>query len=164
MSFSDPPRAFLLIGLGSNEPGPLGSPRETLQWAVRRLNEHLDRLVESSVYHTRPQHRADQPWYYNQVVAGYTCVTPRRLLSILNRLEAIAGRDRDREARFGPRSLDMDILTWGSIVIASPDLAIPHPRMHMRRFVLEPLLEVAPTAKDPRTGKLWSSFTQVWTR
>lgn len=148
----------LILGLGANRAGPIGPPEATLQWATEQLREFFGPMTVSPVFYTAPQHRSDQPWYYNQVVAGTTDRGPRRVLRILNHLESVAGRDRSHEVRFGSRTLDLDILMYGNLQVSSTDLVIPHPRMHQRAFVLEPLFHIVPDARDPRSGRLWSSY------
>ncbi|POR05217.1 hypothetical protein AU468_01645 [Alkalispirochaeta sphaeroplastigenens] len=148
----------LFIGLGANTPGPLGGPRETLAWAVSELNHLLEGVSFSSVFFTAPLHYSEQPHYFNQVLRGFSRMGPRNLLRELHRLEKEAGRCRAGVPRFGPRPLDLDILLFGDYTIASVDLQVPHPRMHQRRFVLEPLQELAPAARDPRNGALWRSY------
>jgi 2-amino-4-hydroxy-6-hydroxymethyldihydropteridine diphosphokinase len=92
------------------------------------------------------------------VFVGRTCRGPHRVLEELLRIEAAAGRDRSREIRFGQRTLDLDLLTYGRYVIAAADLQIPHPRMHERSFVMKPLLEITPVGVDPRSGRSWESL------
>jgi 2-amino-4-hydroxy-6-hydroxymethyldihydropteridine diphosphokinase len=80
------------------------------------------------------------------------------MLGTCRAIEARAGRDRAREARFGERTLDIDILLVDEIAISSAYLTVPHPRMHLRRFVLQPLVEIAPDLVDPRDRRLWSTI------
>lgn len=109
-------------------------------------------------------HVRDQPWYCNQVVLGLTAAGPHRLVRALQAVEEKGGRYRATEYRFGPRSLDLDLLVYGDYLISAADLVVPHPRMHLRSFVIDPLLEVAPHARDPRNGRPWAFYRQVWTR
>lgn len=154
----------MAIGLGANVAGPLGPPEDTLRWAVGQLRELLREARVSSLHRTDPQHLLNQPRYCNQVATGLTTLGPHGLLDALYRLEVQGGRDRSREVRFGPRSLDLDILTFGSYVVAASDLHIPHPRMHRRSFVMEPLLELIPHGVDPRSRRTWISYRRGWTR
>ncbi|SIQ00169.1 2-amino-4-hydroxy-6-hydroxymethyldihydropteridinediphosphokinase [Alkalispirochaeta americana] len=149
---------LVLLGLGANTPGPWGGPEETLAWAVSKLTGLLREVSCSSVHYTAPLHYSDQPHYFNQVLRGVSRIGPHGLLYTLRDLEKQAGRCRIGVQRFGPRSLDLDILTFGDYTISSADLQVPHPRMHERRFVLEPLREVAPRARDPRNGAPWASY------
>jgi 2-amino-4-hydroxy-6-hydroxymethyldihydropteridine diphosphokinase len=108
-------------------------------------------LRESGVYETEPLDVADQPWFLNQVIEAETSLFPKQLLTRLKRLEIEMGR---RPARpKGPRAIDIDILLYKDTVVSSPDLAIPHPGMAERRFVLEPLAELAPELRHPKSGK-----------
>jgi len=140
------------LGLGSN----LGDRRGALAGSVAELEREGVHVIErSSVYETEPVGIENQPWYLNQVVAGRTRHAPLELLERCLRIEARFGRDRT-EVRFGPRPLDIDILLYGDRVIALEGLTVPHPRMHERRFVLVPLVEVAPALTDPRTGDAYA--------
>ena len=143
--------------------GPRGEPRETLRWALQELSCGVfpalnGNLRASAMYLTEPQHVRDQPRYINQVITGRTELGPRRLLEAIHGVEKRGGRDRFSEYRFGPRSLDIDLLLYGELVIDSPVLQVPHPRMHLRTFVLEPLVAILPDARDPRSGKRWSEY------
>jgi 2-amino-4-hydroxy-6-hydroxymethyldihydropteridine diphosphokinase len=92
--------------------------------------------------------------FLNTAVSGCYDGGPWELLDEIHRIEAAYGRDRSRERRWGERTLDIDILLFGGLVVAEgPGLEIPHPRLHERRFALEPLLELSPDARDPRTGR-----------
>jgi len=127
-------RAFL--GLGSNVGG---------RWAILRAAVAAlpDVVAVSPVYETEPVGgAAGQPPYLNLVVELDTDRSPRELLEDARRLEAAAGRVRDE--RWGPRTLDVDVLLVGDLVVDEPDLVVPHPRMAGRRFVLAPLADLAP--------------------
>ena len=129
----------IAIGLGAN----LGDARATLDWALQQLHTHpLVTLKQvSSLYRTRPVD-ADGPDYLNAVALLHTSMEPEALLHLLQALERQAGRE--RPYRNAPRTLDLDLLLYGQRVLNSPTLTLPHPRMHQRRFVLEPLAELAP--------------------
>jgi 2-amino-4-hydroxy-6-hydroxymethyldihydropteridine diphosphokinase len=133
-------RAYL--ALGSN----LGDRAAHLQHAVDGLAaaDGVEVVAVSHVYETTPVGGPPQPDYLNAVVAIETDLTPRRLLGLAQDLEAAAARVRGE--RWGPRSLDVDILLVGDSVVSEPDLVIPHPRLHERRFVLVPLADVAPVS------------------
>ena len=142
------PAQQLFLGLGSN----IGNRLEQLDSAVDRLRGILGSLTVSSVYETDPMYVSDQPRFLNLVVAGCSALEPRALLRCTAVIEADAGRRRDPAQVNGPRPLDIDILLYGEHVVATDTLQIPHPRLHERRFVLQPLLEIAPSARDPRNG------------
>ncbi len=132
-------RAFL--GLGSN----LGDREAELARAVAGLP---DVVAVSRLYETEPVGGpAGQGPYLNLVVELDTELDPHRLLEVARRLEAAAGRR--RTVRFGPRTLDVDVLLVGDVVMADEDLVVPHPRMWERRFVVEPLFELAPDLVPP---------------
>jgi 2-amino-4-hydroxy-6-hydroxymethyldihydropteridine diphosphokinase len=140
------------IGMGSNLASTAGDPEATLAFAARRL-ESLGRIVgRSSLYSTEPVGFTEQPRFLNAVVALETELDPHALLDGLLQIEKQYGRDRSAGIRYGPRTLDLDILVFGDQRINEPGLEIPHPRMSERAFVLIPLLELA--SKDQRAGKL----------
>ncbi len=131
-------RAFL--GLGSN----LGDRRAHLRAAVRALP---DVVAVSPVYETQPVGGPDQGAYLNLVVALETDLDARRLLSLCHDVEAMAHRT--REVRWGPRTLDVDVLWVDGEIVDAEDLQVPHPRMWDRRFVLAPLSDLAPDLVAP---------------
>ena len=126
------------LGLGSN----LGDRLATLQAALDGLaaNPGIQVDASSRVYETAPVGGPEQPDYLNAVVRIHTTLTARELLARCQRVESDLGRVRD--VRWGARTIDVDILTFGDWTIDEPDLQIPHPRMHERAFVLLPLLEL----------------------
>lgn len=141
-------RAF--IGLGSN----VGDRRATLAAAVVALDE-LDGVgvvAESSVRETEPWGPVPQPDYLNQVVVVETELVPSELLEQLLSIERSLGRDRVGEIRYGPRTIDLDLLVFGPEVVSGPGLELPHPRIVERLFVLEPLAELEPTLVVPGQG------------
>jgi len=127
------------IGLGSN----LGDREETLRDALARLAE-LGEVRVSSFRETDPVGVTDQPKFVNAVAELSTQLAPRDLLDALLAIERELGRDRSREQRWGPRTLDLDLLLYGGEMIDEPGLTVPHPRLADRRFVLEPLHELVP--------------------
>jgi 2-amino-4-hydroxy-6-hydroxymethyldihydropteridine diphosphokinase len=141
-------RAFL--GLGSN----LGDRRAFLDQAIEALNWGAVSVVaRSSVYETEPVGGpAGQPDFLNQVVEVETTLTPRRLWERCASVETALGRTRQREERWGPRSVDIDVLLYGTEVVEEPDLTVPHPRLKERGFALIPLVEIAPDAVIPGVG------------
>lgn len=137
----------IYLGLGSN----LGDRESQLRAALTSLNNNGVRVVRSaSVYLTEPRDYADQPWFLNTVVQADTELEPQDLLQRCLRIEREAGRNRTTPN--GPRTLDIDIVFYADRVIDLPGLTIPHPRYAGRRFVLEPLAEIAPNLIDPKRG------------
>jgi 2-amino-4-hydroxy-6-hydroxymethyldihydropteridine diphosphokinase len=135
-------RAFL--GLGAN----LGDRRAALRQAVTRLEDEGDVVAVSPLYETDPVGGPEgQGPYLNLVVELATADSPRRLLERCQALEEAAHRV--RTVRFGPRTLDADVLLVGDLVVDEPDLIVPHPRMWERRFVLQPLADLAPELVSP---------------
>jgi len=109
-------------------------------------------LRSSSVYRTAPRYVVDQDDFLNLVAVGETDLAPAELLARTQAVEAGFGRDRSKERRKGPRTLDVDVLLYGGLVIDTPELAVPHPGMTERAFVLVPLAELSPELADPRDG------------
>jgi 2-amino-4-hydroxy-6-hydroxymethyldihydropteridine diphosphokinase len=106
----------------------------------------------SSIYETRPLYVQDQPLYLNAVGEVWSTLEPEQMLARLQHIETEFGRNRSVEVRWGPRTLDLDILLCSDRVIETPELAIPHPLLAERLFVLVPLLELDPDCADPRSG------------
>ena len=131
-------RAFL--GLGSN----IGDRRAALRRAVAAI---ADLVCVSPLYETDPVGGPEQDQYFNIVVELDTAAPARELLALCRRLEAEA--DRRRTVRWGPRTLDVDVLLIDGITVDEPDLAVPHPRMHQRNFVVQPLWAIDPTVEVP---------------
>ncbi len=144
--------AIAYIGLGGNLPSPAGPPATTLAAAVRRLGAIGRVTARSRLYSTEPVGLADQPRFANAVAALETAIGSRDLLDALLAIEREFGRDRRAGIANGPRTLDLDLLLYGNEVVQEPGLEIPHPRLAERAFVLIPLSEIAPEARDPRTG------------
>ncbi len=136
--------SLVYLSLGSN----LGNRLGFLQGGVHALSDLSDTRVTavSSVWETDPQGYADQDAFLNIAVSLETALSPEELLWAIHRIEAAAGRERD--IRFGPRTLDMDILLYEGVVSSTPFLTLPHPRMRERAFVLVPLLEILPEGPD----------------
>ena len=136
-------RAFL--SLGSNR----GDRRSTLEAALRALEVAGDvRIIRrSSLYETAPVGKADQPEFYNLVIEVQTALDPGELLDRCQEVERAFGRV--RQERWGPRTLDLDLLLYDRRAVHTERLTVPHPEMLRRRFVLEPLLEIAPDAVLP---------------
>jgi len=137
------------IALGSN----LGDRQGTLSRAIAEL-EGMGRVVaRSSVYETEPVGYRDQPAFLNAVIALETELEPLPLLRGLLAIENQQGRDRSLGTPKGPRTLDLDLLMLGERVIQGPELTLPHPALPQRRFVLEPLAEIAPGLQHPVSEK-----------
>ncbi|MCA9771028.1 MAG: 2-amino-4-hydroxy-6-hydroxymethyldihydropteridine diphosphokinase [Myxococcales bacterium] len=139
--------ALAFIALGSN----LGDRAAYLQYARASIAELGELKGISGIYETAPVGGPAQGAYLNQVVAVDTAMEPERLLEGIQRIERSAGRE--RRERWGPRTLDLDLLLYGDRVIESERLTVPHPRMHERRFVLSPLADLAPNARNPVHGR-----------
>jgi len=138
-------RAF--VGLGSN----LGERETTLWKALEGLGatEGIEVVAVSSFRETDPVGVVDQPRFVNGAAALETSLRPRELLERLLDVERSLGRDRAVEERWGPRTLDLDLLLYGGESIDEPGLEVPHPRLAERAFVLEPLLELDPDLRLP---------------
>jgi 2-amino-4-hydroxy-6-hydroxymethyldihydropteridine diphosphokinase len=134
--------AEALLALGGN----VGDVRATLARAIAMLCERGDvrLLARSSDYLTPPWGVEDQPPFVNLCIAVDTMLTPQALLALAQAVERAFGRDRTHEQRWGPRTLDIDILAYDDLVLNEPDLRLPHPRLNERAFVLVPLAEIAP--------------------
>jgi len=137
----------VFIGLGSN----LGDREEALAQARAALRAAgFVESTASALYLTEPVGGPPQGWFLNQVLGGTTALTPEQTMQAC--LQAERARGRERTVRNGPRTLDADLLLFGDEVRESARLVLPHPRLHERRFVLVPLVEIAPSARHPRLG------------
>jgi 2-amino-4-hydroxy-6-hydroxymethyldihydropteridine diphosphokinase len=137
----------IYLGLGSN----LGDRENYLHAAVAWLEQDQIQVVRSaSVYMTEPRDYVDQPWFLNTVIQVNADLSPAELWQRCLGVEREAGRVRTHDK--GPRTLDVDIIFHDSLVIETPELTIPHSRYHERRFVLAPLMEIAPDFIDPKRG------------
>ena len=150
------------IGMGSN----VGGRTATLQHAVQMIND-IDGcavLSQSDWIETQPVGPVEQRLFRNGAIVVETDLEPEVLLDHLLRIERANGRDRSREQRWGPRTLDLDILLFGDRVLKTTTLTIPHPRMHERGFVLEPLAEIGAALRHPirgeSVGELWGRLVQ----
>jgi len=136
------------VGLGAN----LGEPQRHVREAFRELDAipHTRVVRASSLYRSQPLGYAEQPEFVNAVAQIETGLPAERLLAELHEIEARHGRS--RSFANAPRTLDLDLLLYGELVLDLPHLKIPHPRMHERAFVLLPLVEIAPHAEVPGRG------------
>lgn len=141
------------IALGSNLPSPAGNPQQTLEAAIEALAALGHLSARSSFYTTDPVGYADQPAFLNAAVAIETTLAPEALLYRLLAIEQHFGRDRSHGIPNGPRTLDLDLILYGDHVLNSEQLTLPHPRMHQRAFVLEPLVEIASLQTHPTLHK-----------
>lgn len=133
---------------------------ELLSIACEKLKSVLESVVCSSVYITKARYVTNQDDFYNMVVKGYVSdsMSPYDLLNIIHEIEAEGGRNRAKEIRFGPRSLDIDIEEFGDVVVSDEILQIPHPRIQERAFVLIPALEILDESSDYLLRKRYESF------
>jgi 2-amino-4-hydroxy-6-hydroxymethyldihydropteridine diphosphokinase len=131
-----------LIGMGGN----VGDVRVTLEGAVVALcdDSEVRLLARSADYRSPPWGKTDQPAFINICLTVATSLPPRALLDRAQRIERAFGRDRTSSERWGPRTLDIDILAYGDLSLDEPGLTLPHPRLFERAFVLAPLAEIAP--------------------
>ena len=134
---------LVYLSLGSN----VGDRAQNLKSAISRLGLLGVVVAVSSSYETEPVELTAQPWFFNCAVKLDTEKMPRQLLNGILELEQAMGRRRAEKK--GPRVIDVDILLFGSSIIETKGLTVPHPAMHERRFVLEPLAEIAPDARHP---------------
>lgn len=137
----------LAIALGSN----LGDRQRNLEVGLVAIGRFLDDLRRSSVYETEPRHLEAQPAFLNACVTGRSTLAAEQVLGRLQEAEREAGR-RPEGVRFGPRTLDLDLLLYGDRVMDRPGLRVPHPRLGERGFVLVPLAEIAADWRHPELG------------
>jgi 2-amino-4-hydroxy-6-hydroxymethyldihydropteridine diphosphokinase len=139
------------VGLGAN----LGPREVTLLRAVELLaaEPRIEVVAVSQLRDTEPVGEIEQPEFLNGAVALETDLSPRELLDSLLRVERELGRRRDG-TRWGPRTIDLDLLLYGSESVDEPGLRVPHPRLHERRFALEPLLDLDPELEIPGRGNV----------
>ena len=147
METDDNPDVLVAIALGSN----VGDRATHLRFAIDALRPQLTDLTASRFYDTAPVGVGPQPRFLNAAAVGRTTQSPRALLMALLAIEQRRGRERPWPG--APRTLDLDLILYGSAVVTEPGLFIPHPRFRDRRFVLEPLAEIAPDLIDPVTGR-----------
>jgi len=138
------------VGLGSN----LGDPQEQIRRALELLavEDGLEVVAVSALRETDPIGYEDQPRFLNGAAELRTSLSARELLDRLLGIERRLGRIRGEGPRFGPRTIDLDLLLHGDEVVAEPGLVVPHPLLHERRFALEPLAELDPALEIPGRG------------
>jgi 2-amino-4-hydroxy-6-hydroxymethyldihydropteridine diphosphokinase len=137
----------IFLGLGSN----LGDRAAHLRAALEALAPSVRVIQVSSIYETAPMYVENQPSFYNLACSGQTRLSPLALLHELKQIERVLGRSPG--PRYGPRVVDLDLLLYDDLVLASDALTLPHPRMLERAFVLVPLAEIAPERRHPVAGK-----------
>jgi 2-amino-4-hydroxy-6-hydroxymethyldihydropteridine diphosphokinase len=145
------------VGLGAN----LGPREVTLLRAVDLLaaEDGIEVLELSELRETAPVGVVDQPEFLNAALAVETSLAPRELLDVLLRVERELGRV--REERWGPRTIDLDLLVYGDETVDEPGLRVPHPRLHERRFALEPLAELEPELQIPGLGAVSEALARL---
>lgn len=134
---------MVYLSLGSN----VGHREQNLREAQRRLGALGCLTAVSSFYETEPVEFVDQDWFLNGAIGLETDLTPQQLMNSILKIEESMGRRRVQKK--GPRNIDIDILLFGDTILNSDEVTIPHPAMHERRFVLEPLAEIAPDVRHP---------------
>ncbi|MFU8829222.1 MAG: 2-amino-4-hydroxy-6-hydroxymethyldihydropteridine diphosphokinase [Phycisphaerales bacterium] len=147
MSHPPEPSRCAYIALGSN----LGDRASTIAAALRALDrvDGIRLLQTSTLIETDPVGPVGQGPYLNGVVSVATSLDPRGLLNVLLAIEQSLGRERTTEERWGARTIDLDLVLFADTILDEPGLTVPHPRLHERRFVLQPLVEIAPDARHP---------------
>jgi len=150
---------IVYIGLGAN----LGEREATIAEALRLLDEddRTSMLGSTVPIETEPVGYEDQPRFLNAAAKVTTTRSPRELLELLLDIERALGRVRGEGPRYGPRTIDLDLLLYGNETIDEPALVVPHPRLHERRFVLEPLAELDPTLDVPGRGSVSALLAEL---
>ena len=144
-----------VISLGAN----IGNPEEQMQLAIAMLREATDVIALSSIYTTEPVGGPVQPNYLNAICITESELPAADLLALLHGIEKTLGRE--HVERWGPRTIDLDLIQYGSILSSAEELELPHPRAHERKFVLEPWLEVEPDAILLTHGKISELLEQL---
>jgi 2-amino-4-hydroxy-6-hydroxymethyldihydropteridine diphosphokinase len=134
------------LSIGSNSGNRYKNYRYGIDQLIRLVSSSL--ITESSLYETEPVGFKNQSWFLNAAIKIETMLEPLDLFGRLKTIEIASGRDFN-QVRFGPRTLDIDILLYDNLIINSASLTIPHPRMHERRFVLKPLCDIDPSIVHP---------------
>jgi len=141
---------WVFISIGSNMGDSLNNCRHAIEALC--VDGHVRLISQSPFYRTQPVDFRPQEWFVNVAVKVATKLTPRELLHKLKGIESSFGRG-SNSIRFGPRVLDMDIILYGDLIVDTPELIIPHPRMHKRRFVLQPICDIEPSVVHPGFGE-----------
>ena len=141
-----------LIGIGSN----IGLAAENCEKAIALIKKSISVTAQSSLYESEPVGKADQAWFVNAAIQVQTTLAPEELLQLLLNIEQEFGRT--RKEKWGPRIIDLDILDYEGLIMDSKVLILPHPEMTQRRFVLEPLCEIAGETIHPLEKKMISEL------
>ncbi len=144
-----------VVALGAN----IGNPKEQMDLAVAMLRESTDVVALSSYYITKPVGGPEQPDYINAVCILESELPATDLLSLLHGIEKSLGRERIE--KWGPRTIDLDLIQYGALLSSATELELPHPRAHERRFVLEPWFEIDPDAILLTHGKISELLAQL---
>jgi 2-amino-4-hydroxy-6-hydroxymethyldihydropteridine diphosphokinase len=144
-----------VIALGAN----IGNPREQMDLAIALLREATEVIAVSTYYVTKPVGGPEQPDYLNAVCILESELPAIELLAVLHGIEKSLGRERSE--RWGPRTIDLDLIQYGSLLSSADELQLPHPRAHERRFVLEPWSEIEPEAILLTHGKISDLLAQL---
>jgi 2-amino-4-hydroxy-6-hydroxymethyldihydropteridine diphosphokinase len=144
-----------VVALGAN----IGSPREQMDVAIALLREATEVKAVSTYFVTKPVGGPEQPDFLNAVCILESELPALDLLAVLQGIEKSLGRERD--VRWGPRTIDLDLIQYGSLLSAAAELELPHPRAHERRFVLEPWCEIEPDAILLTHGKISELLAQL---
>ncbi len=147
------------VGIGSN----LGEPERQIAAALEQLaaEDGIELVAASTLRETEPVGYLDQPSFLNGAAQLETALPPRELLERLLEIESRLGRVRGEGPRFGPRTIDLDLLLYGDETIDEPGLTVPHPRLAERRFALEPLAELAPGLEIPGLGPVQALLAEL---
>jgi 2-amino-4-hydroxy-6-hydroxymethyldihydropteridine diphosphokinase len=144
-----------VISIGAN----IGNPEEQIQLAIAMLREATDVAALSSIYKTEPVGGPEQPDYLNAICIVESDLPAADLLALLHGIEKTLGRERIE--RWGPRTIDLDLIQYGTILSSAEELELPHPRAHERKFVLEPWFEIEPDAILLTHGKISELLEQL---
>lgn len=144
-----------VISLGAN----IGNPEKQMQLAIAMLREATDVVALSSIYATEPVGGPEQPNYLNAICIAESDLPAADLLALLHGIEKTLGRERIE--RWGPRTIDLDLIQYGTILSSAQELELPHPRAHERKFVLEPWYEIEPDAILLTHGKISELLEQL---
>ena len=142
------------FSLGSND----GDRVENLRGALKELASFVKIIKVSGLYETKPMYVTEQPLFINAAVAAECRIDPFTLLKSIHNIEECQGRNRSRETRYGPRTLDIDIIQYGEKILYTRNLTVPHPKITERQFVLVPLTEIEPELRHPELGISYRSI------